>query len=62
MRARWRLWILAVFVCCILILPRHSFAEPIQLFIDVASEAVSGVPLEVEILILNENGEVEARL
>ena len=47
-------------VILLLILPAYSYAKPIQLFLDVSSEAISRLPLEIEIFVLNENGEVEA--
>ncbi|MCK5178850.1 MAG: hypothetical protein KAR32_04910 [Candidatus Omnitrophica bacterium] len=50
---------LFVVICGFLVCPTHSCAEPIQLFLDTSSEAVVRFPLEVEILVLNENGEVE---
>ena len=59
MRMRQGLLLLLIGICSLLVLPMHSYAEAIQLFLDVSSEAVSGLPIEVEILVLNENGEVE---
>ena len=52
--------LLVVFVMCgLMAWSAQSFAEPIQLYLDTSSEAVIRVPLDIEILVLNENGEVE---
>jgi hypothetical protein len=58
MRIQQSTLILASVISSLLLLPVCSSAEAIQLFLDVSSEAVSRVPLEVEVLVLNENGEV----
>ncbi len=58
MRIQQRALFLAAVIYNLLVLPGPSYAEAIQLFLDVSSEAISRVPLEVEVLVLNENGEV----
>lgn len=42
-----------------LIVPMQGFAEPMHLFLDATAEAVARVPLEIEILVLDEEGNVE---
>lgn len=59
MNIRQKLFVLVIVVHSLLILSTHSSAEPTQLFLDPTSEAVRRRPLEIEILALNENGEIE---
>ena len=37
----------------------NSRSEPVQLFLDPISESVCRIPLEIEVLVLNKNGEVD---
>ncbi|MBN1870448.1 MAG: hypothetical protein JW847_07745 [Candidatus Omnitrophica bacterium] len=58
-KVKRQLFFAAIMICLILTFPLRGYAAPIQLFLDTSSEAVCGLPLEIEILVLNENGEVE---
>lgn len=59
MNTKTRLLSVAVFICLLIFPLKYGHAQPVQLFLDTSSEAVCNLPVNIDILVLNVNGELQ---